>query len=125
MPGYREALIETAVALNAAQAAFDLRHEVERAGKWEIEVLYGVFNLQNHQVNMPVNPSEPMSPENVNLAFAPTNPREFNVLAVQMAEILKAFHDPRPATAPRIRDEPGRPILLADRKDGGPVDGEA
>jgi hypothetical protein len=34
VPGYREALIETAVCLNAAQAAFDLRQDVERAGKW-------------------------------------------------------------------------------------------
>ena len=29
MPGYREALIDVAVCLNAAHAAFDLRHEVE------------------------------------------------------------------------------------------------
>ena len=54
--GYRTALIESAVALNAAQAAFDLRQEVEKAAKWEIEVLFGVFNLHNHQVSMPVVP---------------------------------------------------------------------
>src|SRR5436190_24158663 len=36
MPGYREALIESAVSINAARAAFDLRSEVERNGKWEI-----------------------------------------------------------------------------------------
>ena len=120
LPGYRETLIETAVALNAAQAAFDLRLEVERAGKWEIQVLYGVFNLRNHQVNMPVNPIEPMSPSNVNLAYAPTNPKEFNVLAVQMAEILKAVYHPRPEPDPRtapespIKTGPNSPILLAE-----------
>ena len=59
MPGYREALIDIAVCVNAAQAAFDLRQEVERAAKWEIEVLYGVFSLHNHQVSMPVNPACP------------------------------------------------------------------
>ena len=32
MPGFRDALIETAVCLNAAQAAFALRQEVEAAG---------------------------------------------------------------------------------------------
>ena len=79
MPGYREALIETAVCLNAAQAAFDLRQEVERTGKWEIEVLYGVYNLHNHQVCMPNDPSAPPSDENVRLAYAPANPRRLSV----------------------------------------------
>ena len=89
MTGYREALIETAVSLNAAHTAFDLRMGVETAGKWEIEVLYGVFNLKNHQVCMPVDPGAPVAPENVHLAYAPTNPRDFRTLAVQMAEILR------------------------------------
>ena len=61
MPGFRDALIETAVALNAAQAAFALRQEVEAAGRWEIEVLYGVYNLFNHQVTMPNDPFAPPS----------------------------------------------------------------
>jgi carbonic anhydrase len=89
VPGYREALIDIAVCVNAAQAAFDLRQEVERAAKWEIEVLYGVFSLHNHQVSMPVNPRAPVAPENVNLANAPTNPSEFSTIALQMAELLK------------------------------------
>jgi carbonic anhydrase len=89
VPGYREALIETAVCVNAAHAAFDLRQEVERAGKWEIEVLYGVFNLHNHQVSMPSDPSAPHAPESVRLVYAPTNPREFFNLAIHMAETLK------------------------------------
>jgi len=89
LPGYREALINSAVCVNAAQSAYDLRQEAERAGKWEIEVLYGVFNLFNHQVSMPLNPRAPHRPEDVHLAYAPTNPREFQTLAIQMAEILK------------------------------------
>lgn len=92
IPGYREALIETAVCINAAQAAFDLRLEVERAAKWEIEVLYGVFNLATHQVCMPVDPDGVASDEHVHLDYAPTNPREFNTLASRMAEI---FHPDR------------------------------
>jgi carbonic anhydrase len=55
-PGYREALIDVAVCVNAAHAAFDLRHEVERAGKPDIKVLYGVFSLRNNQISMPVDP---------------------------------------------------------------------
>ena len=89
LPEYREALIDIAVCVNAAQAAFDLRQEVERAAKWEIEVLYAVFSLHNHQVSMPVDPRAPVSPENVNLAYAPTNPKEFRTMAVRMAELLK------------------------------------
>ncbi len=89
MPGFREALIETAVCLNSAQAAFNLRQEVERAGRWEIEVIYGVYNLHNHQVCMPVDPQAPPADENVRLAYSPTNPKEFGALAVQMAQILK------------------------------------
>lgn len=88
-PGYRTALIESAVALNAAQAAFDLRQEVEKAAKWEIEVLFGVFSLHNHQVSMPVIPDAPVSDENVKLSYAPSNPREFRLLSSQMAQLLK------------------------------------
>jgi carbonic anhydrase len=89
MPGYRDALIETAVCINAAQAAFELRQEVERNGKWEIEVYYGVHNIRNHQVCMPVDPDAARCDENVRLAISPTNPSEFHTLGVQMAELLK------------------------------------
>jgi carbonic anhydrase len=115
-PGYREALIETAVCVNAMQAAFDLRQEVERAGKWEIEVLYGVHNIRNHQVCMPVDPKALRSDENVRLAHAPTNPREFHTLAIQMAEILRPrdgvqSNQPRPDG----HTNGSRPAARADR----------
>ncbi|WP_254053894.1 carbonic anhydrase [Singulisphaera sp. GP187] len=101
MPGFREALIETAVCLNAAQAAFALRQDVERNARWEIEVLYGVHNIRNHQVCMPVDPSAARSDEHVHLATAPTNPKEFYTLAVKMAQILKPGREtsPNPAAA--------------------------
>src|SRR4051812_28869732 len=89
MPGFRDALIETAVGLNAAQAAFALRQEVEAAGRWEIEVLYGVYNLFNHRVMMPNDPFADLDEQHVHLAHAPTNPREFTALAHQMAEIYE------------------------------------
>lgn len=89
MHNYRGVLIDIAVAVNTAQSAFDLRQEVERAAKWEIEVLHGVFNLQNHQVSMPPNPTAPVANENVHLEHAPTNPRDFRALAMQMAEQYK------------------------------------
>ena len=95
-PGYRTALIESAVALNAAQAAFEVRQEVERAGKREVEVFFGVFNLHNNQVSMPVIPDAPATDENVRLAHAPTKPEEFEDLANQMARLLQGkYQDPR------------------------------
>ena len=89
MPGYREALIETAVCINAAQAAFDLRQEIEQAGRGRSRCCTRVYNLHNHQVTMPVDPQAPPSDGNVHLAYAPTNPREFSALAIRMAEILR------------------------------------
>jgi carbonic anhydrase len=88
MPGYREALIETAVCVNTAQAAYDLHVEVERAGKWEVEVLYGVYNLFTHQVSMPPDPRIRTENVHTSLAHAPSNPRDFNALAILMAELL-------------------------------------
>jgi carbonic anhydrase len=89
MPGYREALIEVAVALNAAQSAYDLRLEVERTGKWEIEVLYSIYNTRTHRVNMPFDPSTGQPTTDIGLAKAPTNPRDFTNLAVQIAKTLQ------------------------------------
>ena len=88
IPGYREALIEVAVAVNAAQSAYDLRNEVERAGKWEIEVLYSIYNTRTHRVSMPFDVTGQPDPS-IGLAYAPTNPRDFTHLAVQIAKTLQ------------------------------------
>ncbi len=119
-PYFRDALIETAVCINAAQAAFALRQEIETAGRWEIEVLYGVYNLFNHQVTMPNNPKAPPSESNVRLAHAPTNPREFQSLARQMAEILKdgAASDPELPYRATLRDGNGEPVSSPAIKGG-------
>jgi carbonic anhydrase len=87
--GYRESLIEIAVALNAAQSASDLRAEVERVGKWEIEVLYGVYNTRTHKVSTPVDSSRPIPEQEIRLAYAPTNPKDYSTLAAQIARTLK------------------------------------
>jgi carbonic anhydrase len=106
LPQYRDALIETAVALNAAEAAFSLRHEVEIAGRSEIEVLYGVYNLLNHQVCMPNNPTAPPSDRDTRLARAPSNANELRELALQMAELLRGNTSGSPPLHPSL-DELG------------------
>jgi carbonic anhydrase len=122
VPGYRDALVDIAVCVNAAQAAFDLRQEVERAAKWEIEVLYGVFGLRNHQVSMPVDPHAPIAPENVNLAYAPTNPKEFGTIAVRMADLLKTTYCHCPQSDSRLPGVDGSPsgANVAARAEGLP-----
>lgn len=94
MPGYREALIEVAVTLNAAQSAYDLRLEVERAGKWEIEVLYSIYNTRTHRVNMAFDPESAAGSEDIHIAYAPTNPRDFASLALKIARTLQPSVNP-------------------------------
>ncbi|HEX3655275.1 MAG TPA: carbonic anhydrase [Pirellulales bacterium] len=103
-PGYREALIESAVLLNAAQTAYDLRTEVERAGKWEIEVLWGAYNLFTHKVGVPIPAAEQAGSALIensgSLAFAPSNPREFSALSARLAEAimpLMQYHAEHPS----------------------------
>ncbi|MGQ0633964.1 MAG: carbonic anhydrase [Planctomycetaceae bacterium] len=109
LPDFRRALIESAVCLNAAHAAYNLYSEAERSWKSDIQVLYGVYNLFTHQVSMP--PASFRLPldeveRRVNLAYAPTHPREFDGLAVQIADLL------RPTATPKLCEtepsEPGR-----------------
>src|SRR5262249_21406334 len=119
MPTYRESLIETAVCINAAQTAFALRQEIELAGHWEIEVLFGVYNLLNHQVCMPNNPLAPASDQNVNLALPPSNPKEFHTLAVRMAEILLPMAHSSRSSSPLVA--PSMAIQSAPPEEPEPI----
>jgi carbonic anhydrase len=95
MPGYREALIESAVCMNVAQTAYDLRLEVERSGKFDIEVLFGVYNLFTHQVSTPVEIHQNLSGRPGGLVYAMSNPRDFDVLSCRLAERLLLTHGPK------------------------------
>jgi carbonic anhydrase len=53
MPGYRAALVETAVVLNAATTAAVLAHASREALGDSLAVMYGVYNLSNHRVGLP------------------------------------------------------------------------
>src|SRR5690606_16321068 len=91
-PKYRETLNDIAVCLNAAHTAFSLRQQVEAAGIWNIEVLFGAYDVCSYQVCMPIHPDEDLDaqkPELVNLAHAPSHPREFGELAARLATTLR------------------------------------
>jgi carbonic anhydrase len=49
-PSYREALVETAIYLNAAITAYDVRREVDRLAGGGVRVVYGVFDLVRQRV---------------------------------------------------------------------------
>lgn len=84
-PGYHEALLNMAVCLHSAHAAFILRQQVELVGAEGVDVLFGVYDVRTHQVCMPVEPLPSLSPEQVNLAHAPGGPAEMAELATQLA----------------------------------------
>jgi carbonic anhydrase len=49
--GYRRALLETTVYVNAALTAFDVRKEIEAIGGHSVRVVYGVFGLEGQSVH--------------------------------------------------------------------------
>lgn len=83
-PGYRAALIECGVALNAALSASILRAEFDKPGK-DLRVVFGVYDLQSRRVQVPL-PSANEEEASVCLLEAPANQKEFQRLAVQVAQ---------------------------------------
>ncbi|WP_168221677.1 carbonic anhydrase [Aquisphaera giovannonii] len=58
--GYREALIETAVYLNAALTAFDVHNEIHAIRSGHVRVVYGVLDLEDQHVRaLPGGSKEP------------------------------------------------------------------
>ncbi len=101
MPGFRRTLIETAVCLNAAQAAFACARTSNgtRVGRSRCSTgctISGITRFVCRSIPPPLLPTSMST-----FATAPTNPKEFYALAVQMAQILKpgAAASSSPATA--------------------------
>lgn len=103
-PGYRQALNDTAVCLNAAQTAFTLRQQVDRGGPAGVQVLFGVCDVRSHQVCMPLNPPIGAPGGGVNLATAPEHPEAFADLARQVARRLQPDLSPtsEPVPGPHV-----------------------
>ncbi len=107
-PGYRQALNDTAVCLNAAHTAFALRQQVARSGPPGLEVLFGVCDVRTHQVCMPIDPAGSLDPGGVNLAAAPQQPEAFADLARLVAGRLRPESPPTrtAARSSRLGDGP-------------------
>lgn len=84
-PGYREALIETAVAVNAIQSAYNIRQALDLEGKQAVKVVYGVFDLITHRVWTAPRADAKATFREVILADAPSSLAEFEELSNRIA----------------------------------------
>jgi carbonic anhydrase len=88
-PSYRAALWETAVYLNAAITAYDMRREVDRLASPGTRVVYGVFDLVEQRVRArpaaaPARTAEPVPI----FADVPDGPAAFNSLSDELARAV-------------------------------------
>lgn len=85
-PGYREALIDMAVYLNAAVTSLDLQREVKQLGSEDLLVVYGVYDLGQMRVrSLPPLEDESRGLVVPVLAPAPTSAAELVILADRLA----------------------------------------
>ena len=84
-PGYRAALIELAVIMNAAVSAATMRRIFLPKLGPHLGVVYGVFNLQTHEVGLPASATEEGVWQAGFCEEAPQAAADFDALGVQMA----------------------------------------
>ena len=75
-PGYRPALVEVAIVLNAALTAYSIRTSLEPTGNDSIDVVYGIYLLEQRLVWSPREEGQNW----FGLASAPRDANEFAVL---------------------------------------------
>jgi len=87
-PGYRQALVEVAVYLNAALTAYDLQREIQGVGGGQgLRVVFGVCDLGDLRVRAcPDAPPSPGAPPRATFAEAPQRAEDFVALAARVAE---------------------------------------
>jgi carbonic anhydrase len=87
-PGYRQALIEVAVYLNAALTAYDLRREIEGVGGGQaLPVVFGVCDLGDLRVRAcPAAPATAGTAPPATFADAPGSAEDFIALSARVAE---------------------------------------
>jgi carbonic anhydrase len=83
-PGYRSALIELSVIMNAALTAATVRQTFSSHLGPNLGVVYGVFNLQNHLIGLP-GQDDAAGEWQAGLWDVPQGAGEFGALALEMA----------------------------------------
>lgn len=81
-PGYRAALVEISVALNACLAAYALKQELESP---KLRVLFGSYDLASRSVRLPLAPAGRSSRLEIGLFPPPRDADGFRELGLQLA----------------------------------------
>jgi carbonic anhydrase len=87
-PEYRDALMESAICLNAAYSAFELRQQVETASGENIDVFHAVYDVRSHLVRTPPRLDCPAPEGRQDLTLAAKDPEELTALAREIARAL-------------------------------------
>jgi carbonic anhydrase len=86
-PGYRAALLEVAIYLNAALTAFDVRKEIQGIDGSSVRVVYGVFDLVDQRVHaMP----HDKGGDQATFGDVPADAAGFSDLGVRIARAVQA-----------------------------------
>ena len=96
-PEYRDALIETAVYLNAAITAYDVQREIRIPAASDTRVVYSVFDLVDQCVRSSPTIDAPM------FAEVPGGPDDFSELGTEIATAVlgRRFSHPEKSRRPR------------------------
>ena len=81
-PGYRAALVETSVALNACLAAYALKQELDGP---KVQVLFGSYDLASRSVRLPLAPAGRSARPEIGLFPPPDGADELRDLALRLA----------------------------------------
>ena len=98
-PGYRDALWETSVFLNAAMTAYHLRRELRPDELFGVELVYAVFDVATCRVIGP--DRDPATDDTSRLAPAPADADELTAIGRAVAKY--------PAVARHLASRPGGP----------------
>jgi carbonic anhydrase len=86
--GHRAALVETAIYLNAALTAFDVRREIAATGSTTVRVVYGVFDLADQRIHgLPGRAAESAEPI---FGEVPTTSADFSILGEKLVLAVRA-----------------------------------
>jgi carbonic anhydrase len=81
-PGYRAALVETSVAINACLAAFALKQELEGE---KMRVVFGSYDLASRAVRLPIAPQGRSARPELGLFSPPDSDDELRALCLRLA----------------------------------------
>lgn len=82
LPGYRAALVETSVAINACVSAYALRLELESR---RCRVLFGTYDLASRYVRLAITPEGRKTPSGIGLFAAPADDHDARRVALAVA----------------------------------------